>query len=92
MQTMIKLLTAVCAECSGKPGSARQHRQQNDWPGMKDTHLLETHVLSVLTEALTADVQAVLPDDAPLVSTNTAARQHRSSDIINSMRNMLGAL
>ena len=40
------------------------------------THLLESHILRVFAEALTADVEAVLPDDTPLVAANTAA-QHQ---------------
>lgn len=37
--------------------------------------LRKANVLGVLTEALTADVEAVLADDAPLVGTHPAARQ-----------------
>lgn len=57
---------------SGKPGELRQDTD--------DTYLLKTHVFCILTEALAADVQAVLPDDAPLVSADTAARQQHSSE------------
>ena len=38
------------------------------------THLDEADVLGVLAEALTADVQVVLPDDTPLVRAHAAAQ------------------
>ena len=38
-----------------------------------EAHLDETNVLSILPEALTADVQPVLADETPLVGTHTAA-------------------
>lgn len=57
--------TTLLHACPGEP-------QQDS---TEDTHLLETHILCILTEALAADVDAVFPDDAPLVPANTAAQQ-----------------
>ena len=43
----------------------------------RDTHLHEANVLGVLAEALPADVEVVLANDAPLVPAHTAAQRER---------------
>ena len=46
------------------------------------SHLGESNVFGILTEALSADVQSVLPDQSPVTRTNTAAERGLSvSDI-----------
>ena len=47
--------------------------------GRAAAHLGETYVLGVLPEALSADVEAVLPDQAPLIAAHTAARTEGAS-------------
>ena len=44
----------------------------NDGQNCHTTHLEETDGSSLLTEALTAEVEAVLADETSLVSTDTA--------------------
>ena len=44
-----------------------------------DAHLGEANVLGVLTEALAAYIQPVLPDEPPLVGADTAAQKCKSS-------------
>lgn len=43
------------------------------------THLDEADILGVLTEALAADVEAVLADQTPVVGAHTAAGKHRAT-------------
>lgn len=44
------------------------------WPGCAEAHLLETNVLGLLTEALTAEVELVLADQTSLVLADTAKK------------------
>jgi hypothetical protein len=44
-------------------------------------HLFKAHVLGILAEALTAHVQAVLPNDAPLIRADAAACDQSGSEI-----------
>lgn len=43
------------------------------WNSIK-THLGEANILGILSEALSANVQAILPDEPPLIRANTAAQ------------------
>ena len=46
---------------------------------MGSAHLDEADVLGVLTEALSADVEAVLADQTPVIGAHTAAGIHRTT-------------
>jgi hypothetical protein len=44
------------------------------------SYLFKAHVLRILAEALTAHVQAVFTNDAPLIRANAAAAKSNSSE------------
>lgn len=44
---------------------------------MRDAYLLEANVIGVLSEALSAQVQSVFPDDTMLIGTGAAETNYR---------------
>ena len=55
----------------------------NDGQYCHTTHLEETDGSSLLTEALTAEVESVLADDTSLVGTDTAVDSFNKSEVDN---------
>lgn len=91
-------MTSVCGRRSRdrrkimfSPSAKHTNKRRSDesqLTGRKQTktHLLETNVVGVFTETLTAQVDSVLPDDTVLVSARPAAKKKVGRQLISCAR------